>query len=189
MIFPYRVRHDVVLRALVVVGVILATVIALSMSAAHASPIECGRFGCSDWSRHAAPVVSKRHHARHHAAHDANGNIADSRYCHPETAAGRITIACDLAPKMVGFINDVVARGFRGPVHCLSYSKSHVAHSLHFRGEACDFAQRGWGRTVPVMRRVADLAAKWGLRDGCTFRDCGHVDSGRSIGRVRMVRR
>jgi len=188
MIFPYRVRHDVVLRALVAVCVLVATVIALSMSGAYASPIECGRFGCHE-TRLVAPA---KHHARHRVhrpTRDANGNIADSRYCHPETAAGRITIACDLADKMQGFIRDVVARGFKGPVHCLSYSHSHVAHSLHFVGEACDFAQRGWGKTVRVMYHVRDLVAKWGLRDGCTFRDCGHIDSGRSVGRVRMVRR
>lgn len=169
MIFPTRVRHDVWLRAMVAIGVLVATLIALGMSGAHAAP------------RH-------RHHHTHHTRTDANGNIADSRYCHPETAAGRITIACGLAPKMIGFINDVVARGFRGPVHCLSYSHSHVAHSLHFIGEACDFAQHGWGKTQRVMHHVSDLVAKWGLRNGCSFGDCGHIDSGRGRG-TRMAGR
>lgn len=106
--------------------------------------------------------------------------VTSSNYCHEDTAAGPITIACWLAPNMKGFISDAVARGFRGPVHCLSYSRSHVAHSLHFIAEACDFAQRGWGRTVAVMYHVNDLAKKWGLRNGCSFGDCGHIDSGRT---------
>jgi hypothetical protein len=124
---------------------------------------------------------------------DANGNrgnrheagLADARgYCRRETAAGTIVIACRLADRMTGFIGDVVARGFKGRVKCFSTSRSHVPRSLHFIAEACDFAQRGWGKTVAPMYRVADLAAKWGLRDGCTFRDCGHIDSGRGVASV-----
>lgn len=92
-----------------------------------------------------------------------------------QSAAGRITVASEVADRFVGFISDVSARGFRGPVHCYA-SSGHVRHSNHYTGHGCDFAQRGWGRTVAPMYHIADLAAKWGLRDGCTFRDCGHVD-------------
>jgi hypothetical protein len=99
-----------------------------------------------------------------------------------ETAAGTITVAASIADRMKGFIADVVERGFKGRVHCYSWAKSHVRHSLHHTGEACDFAQHwtvgGHIRTHGAMRHVADLAAKWGLRDGCSFRDCGHVDGG-----------
>lgn len=94
------------------------------------------------------------------------------------TAAGPVTVASGFAPKIVGFIEEVVARGFKGRVNCFSLAKSHVPRSLHKSGNACDFAQRGWNRTVSVMYRVGDLAAKWGLRDGCSFRDCGHIDAG-----------
>lgn len=107
------------------------------------------------------------------------------------TAAGRITVAPSFAPAIRGFIADVVARGFKGGVHCYA-SGGHVAGSLHYSGRACDFAQRGWGLTVRPMYRVADLARKWGLRDGCTFRDCGHIDSGDRLTvasrRIRMAR-
>ena len=98
-----------------------------------------------------------------------------------DTAAGNIVVARSIADRMKGFIADVVGRGFKGPVHCYSWSKSHVRNSLHHSGEACDFAQHwtaGGLRTHPVMRRVGDLVAKWGLRDGCAFRDCGHIDGG-----------
>lgn len=129
---------------------------------------------------HASTIDANGNHATRHEA-----SLADARgYCHRQTAAGSIIIACRIADRMAGFIDDVVARGFKGRVKCFSTSRSHVARSLHFIAEACDFAQRGWGKTVAPMYRVADLAAKWGLRDGCTFRDCGHIDSGRGVASV-----
>lgn len=103
------------------------------------------------------------------------------------TAAGPVTVAPSFAQKIVPFIADVVARGFRGRVNCYA-NKGHVSGSLHYRGQACDFAQRGWGKTVAPMYHVADLAAKHGLRDGCSFRDCGHIDSGQMLARVHRHR-
>jgi hypothetical protein len=146
-----------------------------------------GRTICRVWEgRSTGHLRVTAGHSREAAAERAAG----SQYCHIRTAAGDITIACWLAPKMEGFIADVVARGFKGRVHCFSLSHSHVAGSLHFIAEACDFAQHGWGKTVAVMYHVADLARKWGLRDGCTFRDCGHVDSGRTaVARAHARRR
>jgi hypothetical protein len=38
------------------------------------------------------------------------------------------------------------------------------------------------------MYHVGALARKWGLRDGCTFSDCGHVDVPRD-GSVRIATR
>lgn len=98
------------------------------------------------------------------------------------SAAGNITVSPAFAPKIQGFIADVVARGFTGRVHCHARG-GHVRGSLHYSGDACDFAQRGWNKTVAVMYRVSDLATKWGLRDGCSFRDCGHIDSGARLAR------
>jgi hypothetical protein len=179
--------------------------LALSISAANAKPrhqmprneSQALAYCAKDQSyRSVCPGQETRTTARRTgraAVVDANGNratrreagVADARgYCHRETAAGTIIIACRLADRMTGFIGDVVARGFKGRVKCFSTSASHVPHSLHFIAEACDFAQRGWGKTVAPMYRVADLARKWGLRDGCTFRDCGHIDSGRGVASV-----
>lgn len=95
------------------------------------------------------------------------------------TAAGiSITVASSFALKIQGFIADVVARGYQPKqIHCYARG-GHVRNSLHYRGEACDFNQRGWGLTDGPMYHVADLAARHGLRDGCTFWDCGHIDSG-----------
>jgi hypothetical protein len=99
------------------------------------------------------------------------------------TAAGiDVTVARAFAPKIEGFIADLVARGYR-PRRINCYARSgHVRHSLHHSGRACDFDQRGWNKTAHTMYHIGILAAKWGLRDGCTFRhprrDCGHIDVG-----------
>jgi len=103
-----------------------------------------------------------------------------------ETAAGTIQVSSTIAPKMQAFVADVVARGFKGRINCYARG-GHVHGSRHYSGNACDFAQRGWGKTVAVMYRVADLAAKYGLRDGCTFKDCGHIDDGRPLQRGSSV--
>jgi len=99
------------------------------------------------------------------------------------TAAGPITVASDVAHRFVSLIDDLVARGFHGRVHCYSTSHSHVKHSQHFSGRACDFAQRGWNKTVHPMYSSTALIQAHSLRDGCTFhsrKDCGHVDAGLS---------
>lgn len=108
---------------------------------------------------------------------DGNGNPAIVTV---GTAAGiKIHVAPSFARPIEGFIADLKARGYV-PKHigCYSWGKSHVRHSLHHSGQACDFDQCGWGCAPRIMHHVADLARKWGLRDGCSFGDCGHIDSG-----------
>jgi hypothetical protein len=98
-----------------------------------------------------------------------------------ETAAGPVTVAPEFAGKIVPFIEAVVALTGEKPtrIKCYSRAASHVPGSLHFSGRACDFAQSGWGRTsYKVMYRIAALARAYGLRDGCEFRDWGHIDDG-----------
>ena len=106
---------------------------------------------------------------------------AGQRLVNVQSAAGQITIAASFQHKIVPFIADVVARGFRGRVHCFARG-GHVRGSLHYSGNACDFAQTGWGKTRAPMYHVSDLTSKYGLRDGCSFRDCGHIDSGDHLG-------
>ena len=177
----------------------IAASLALAGVVAFASPAEARRVRvasidaamvCNNDGRcvYSVPVniralkASKRRAGQHYDHHETS---AASRrgLITVHTAAGPVTVHPAFAPKISGFIGDVVARGFAGRVKCFSLSKSHVPGSLHFSGNACDFAQRGWNRTVAVMYRVRDLAAKWGLRDGCSFRDCGHIDSGQALGR------
>lgn len=119
---------------------------------------------------------------------DANGNALGG-IVKLSTAAGiNIQVAAKFAQPIAGFISDLVARGYAPKrISCLNFSRSHVANSLHFRGLACDFDQRGWGRTAHAMYHVADLARKWGLRDGGEFRDWGHIDMGPHLSRGRVV--
>lgn len=129
-----------------------------------------------------------RHHPhgtpayRHHASTAApTGGIVTV-----DTAAGiPIKVAANLVSKFQGFISDLIARGYT-PKHigCWAPVGTHVANSNHYHGGACDFDQTGWDRTASAMYHVGDLAKKWGLRDGCSFRrpDCGHIDDGWNIG-------
>jgi hypothetical protein len=97
------------------------------------------------------------------------------------TAAGWITVASHLAERFQALIADFVAHGYK-PRHigCLAHG-GHVPHSRHYAGAACDFDQRGWGLTHPFMYHARAIIARHGLRDGCSFNDCGHVDDGLSV--------
>jgi hypothetical protein len=146
-------------------------------------------------------VIHAPHHylVQHEVRHAQPSNLAVRR--HPEgepaagyhpggtvtvsTAAGPITVAADAADKFVSLTNDLVAHGFHGSVTCAA--SGHMPNSLHHTGHACDFAQTARNRTVGVMYHVSDIIAAHGLRDGCSFGDCGHVDTGTPIGATRLA--
>jgi hypothetical protein len=112
-------------------------------------------------------------HYRRHAKTPPHGLVT------VDTKAGiPITVSPQFAPKMQAFVQALVARGYH-PRNITCFARhGHVRGSLHYHGEACDFDQGGWGRTASTMYHITMLAAQFGLRDGCTFRDCGHIDSG-----------
>jgi len=115
-------------------------------------------------------------------------SLANAKLVKIDTAAGPITVSQEFAPKIKAFIQELADAGYHPKkVHCFSLSHSHVKHSLHKSGNACDFNQRGWGLTDRFMYHVKHIAAKYGLRDGCSFRDCGHIDLGHPI-RTFMAR-
>jgi hypothetical protein len=138
-----------------------------------------------------ADAHARRHYHRyHHFARSSYRSHSDRvDYQHVgfslvtvHSAAGSITVNAAHASQFVGAIADLVAAGFRGPVHCYARS-GHVRHSLHYTGEACDFAQLGRNRVASgagIMYHAHAILARWGLRDGCTFHDCGHADTGRT---------
>jgi hypothetical protein len=146
---------------------------------------------------HALHHRARHHHYRHwHYAgrqhyehHAARGHGRRARYAardehrhggglvHEDTAAGNITVAAGVAAKFKDLIAALVAKGFRGDVGCYAAS-GHIAHSLHHTGNACDFAQTEKNRTVAIMYHSGALIRSFGLRDGCSFGDCGHVDTG-----------
>jgi len=134
----------------------------------------------------------RHHHRYHHFARSSHqgSHSAYVDYQHTgfslvtvNSAAGSITVNAAHASQFVGAIADLVAAGFRGPVHCYARG-GHVRHSLHYTGEACDFAQLGRNRVASgarIMYHAHAILAHWGLRDGCTFHDCGHADTGRTF--------
>ncbi len=96
------------------------------------------------------------------------------------TAAGPITVASHLAGRFQALISDFVAAGYKPrSIGCAAHG-GHVPNSRHYQGAACDFDQRGWGKTTGFMYQAHAIIAKHGFRDGCSFGDCGHVDDGQS---------
>jgi hypothetical protein len=99
-----------------------------------------------------------------------------------ETAANPITVAAGIAGPLRDLIADLVADGFRGHVTC--QASGHMPGSLHHIGEACDFAQLRRNVVAPgagIMYHASSIITAHGLRDGCSFHDCGHVDTGRML--------
>jgi hypothetical protein len=129
---------------------------------------------------HGHRFTSVHHHTfvRHHRGHRSPVAVAGLNLVTVETKAGPITVASDLADKFVGFINSLPYT----PRHVSCFARGgHVAHSRHYAGAACDVDQTGWGRTAGPMHHITALAAQFGLRDGCSFGDCGHVDDGQVL--------
>ena len=129
------------------------------------------RIASRAWSRHAVEPV-RRH---------AGGSVVTV-----QTAANPITVSASIAGSMRALIADLVSHGYRGHVTCLA--SGHMPHSLHHSGEACDFAQVGRNRVAAgadIMYHARSIIAVHGLRDGCSFHDCGHVDDGRMNFRAR----
>ena len=106
------------------------------------------------------------------------------------TAAGiPITVAASLAGRFQSLIADFVTHGYH-PRHIGCFARGgHVRNSRHYAGAACDFDQRGWGKTVPFMytAEAHQIIAAHGFRDGRAFHDQGHVDDG-GIRYARNVR-
>lgn len=140
--------------------------------------------------RHHYAYRNYRHHHLISRAEDGRGERERGEHglVHVQTAAGPITVAADVAGKFKGLIAALVAKGFKGGVHCYA-SGGHVTHSLHYSGNACDFAQGGRNKTVSVMYHAGDLIRSAGLRDGCSFHDCGHVDAGLTVASRHHERR
>jgi hypothetical protein len=139
-----------------------------------------------------ADAYARRHHHRYHHFARSSYRSHSAYEGHEQggfslvtvhSAAGSITVNAAHASQFIGAIADLVAAGFRGPVHCYARG-GHVRHSLHYTGEACDFAQLGRNRVASgagIMYHAHTILAHWGLRDGCTFHDCGHADTGRTF--------
>lgn len=159
------------------------------------------------WHKQHAQAANRHHHYRRHARHNPAVHSAPMTvwgWWHKHvlaalpqpaqtiknlgggmvratTAAGPIVVAGHLAERFQALIADFVAHGYK-PRHigCLAHG-GHVPNSRHYAGAACDFDQTGWGETTRFMYHAHEIIRKHGLRDGCDFNDCGHVDDGKSL--------
>lgn len=132
---------------------------------------------------HSAGASSGAHH--HHSArsgHARSGLYVCGGCVVRDTNAGKVAVSAANADRIVATINDLWNHGFRGPVNCAARPGTHVRGSLHYSGNACDMAQTGWGRTpAKIMYHAGSIIASHGMRDGCSFRDCGHIDMGYAL--------
>lgn len=123
-------------------------------------------------------------HERHHSHHRFHGATSRQIYICAgcvvrETMAGAVAVSEENASRLAGAINALYDAGFRGPVNCAAPYGTHVAHSLHHTGNACDMAQTGWGKSsAQIMYHASAILARFGVNDGCSFGDCGHISVG-----------
>jgi len=119
---------------------------------------------------------------------DASGNLGHGLVTVATAAGIDITLSEKMAPKMQAFIADLMEIGYKPKqIHCFA-RRGHVRGSRHYTGNACDFDQRGWGKTANMMYHVSVLAKVHDLRDGGSFRDWGHIDDALPLSRPRYAR-
>jgi hypothetical protein len=118
--------------------------------------------------------VSKRHRDR---ATDANGNNA---MVNVKTAYGfNITVHPAYAGKFLRLFALMKERGYKVPASitkCWTPRGTRVSGSNHYIGAACDI-QTGWNRGPAFIYHMSDVIKQAGLYDGCSFRDCGHIEA------------
>lgn len=113
---------------------------------------------------------------RRGAVRPSHGEMAHGGYVTVPTAAGiDIKVSADFAPKAQAAIAAAVAEGMRfRRINCFDLRRTHKALSNHKTGDACD--------TYPsIPARIVRAA---GLRSGCDFADCPHIDNARNVGGV-----
>jgi len=112
---------------------------------------------------------------------DANGN---SMLVTVQTAYGfNITVHPGYASKFLKFFALLKEHGYKVPANitrCWAPRGTHVAGSNHYIGAACDI-QTGWNRGPEFVYHMGDIVKQAGLYNGCSFRDCGHVEAVRGL--------
>ena len=123
-------------------------------------------------ARHIRTSERKTHHVV-----DANGN---SMLVTVQTAYGfNITVHPAYASKFLKFFTLLKERGYKVPANitkCWAPHGTHVPGSNHYIGAACDI-QTGWNRGPEFVYHMNDIVTQAGLFNGCSFRDCGHVEA------------
>lgn len=100
-----------------------------------------------------------------------------------EVTAYGIGVCVDprFASRFLAFFAALKASGARvTSIVCQAYG--HVPGSNHIGGGACDVNQTAKNRTIQAMHHAGGMIRAAGLYDGCSFRDCGHVEAMRGLG-------
>ncbi|MGB9387486.1 MAG: hypothetical protein WCB50_22080 [Pseudolabrys sp.] len=123
-----------------------------------------------------ARLIRASERKTHHVV-DANGN---SMLVTVQTAYGfNITVHPAYASKFLKFFTLLKERGYKVPANitkCWAPHGTHVPGSNHYIGAACDI-QTGWNRGPEFVYHMNDIVTQAGLFNGCSFRDCGHVEA------------
>src|SRR5690348_13821616 len=126
----------------------------------------------------ASPANAKHRHRHYRHHNDANGNMSCRNNTVERMTAYGIRICVDprFAERFLIFFASLKARGVKvTEIVCQAYG--HAPGSNHIGGGACDVNQRRKNVTIPAMYHAGDLIRAAGLYDGCSFRDCGHVEA------------
>lgn len=123
------------------------------------------------------------HHYRHHVT--AGVGLVTV----PTVARIPITVAAGIATKFQDLIADFAEHGYMPKEIGCYAGYGHIPGSRHYKGAACDIDQDARNVTSRFMHsKIAHaLIVEHGLRDGCDFGDCGHVDDGRIAGPVNSL--
>lgn len=127
-------------------------------------------------------TADARRHKGHHI--DPNGNKVCEHNTIRVSTAYNIDICVDprFASNFQTFFASLKDRGCKvTEIVCQAYG--HVRGSNHIGGGACDVDQKRKNvTTAACMYHAGDLIRAAGLYDGCSFRDCGHVEAMRGLG-------
>lgn len=111
-----------------------------------------------------------------------------------QSAVGPIEVAPDFGARILPVIAELKVAGFSGIAKCYARRRGpHVKHSAHLDGHACDLLPRdGVGarhrnrmptQAIMFTATAAGIISRAGLRNGCAFRDCGHIDDRAGVAR------
>ena len=143
------------------------------------NPATCDNDGRCTTLKVSAPLSSHIGTSQRKPLHtvDANGNRSMVTV---RTAYGfDITVHPAYASKFQKFFALLKERGYKVPANitrCWGPQGTHVAGSNHYIGAACDI-QTGWNRGPEFVYHMNDIVKQAGLYNGCSFRDCGHVEA------------
>ena len=143
------------------------------------NPATCDNDGRCTTFKVTAPLSSHIGTTQRKLPHtvDANGNRSMVTV---RTAYGfDITVHPAYASKFQKFFALLKERGYKVPANitkCWAPQGTHVAGSNHYIGAACDI-QTGWNRGPEFVYHMNDIVKQAGLYNGCSFRDCGHVEA------------